>query len=372
MKILLLSPYHGGSHQAWAEGYRANSRNIIQVLTLPARFWKWRMHGGAVSLARQFDRLDFTPDLILATDMLDLAGFLSLTRRRTAAIPTALYMHENQLTYPLPPEPDQGPMRRQHGERDLHYVFINYLSALVADAVFFNSDFHRQQFLSELPKYLNRFPDFNEATTVETIAAKSSTLPVGIDLQRFDDGDLTNQDVPPLIVWNQRWEYDKNPGAFLEVLYQVNEAGIPFRLALCGQNFRNQPQEFERALVKLQKNIIHAGFANEPRYKELLWQASLVISTAHHEFFGISILEAIYCHTIPFLPDRLSYPELLPQSCRSSLLYSSQQALLEKTVSFLSQPASLQGLLPVLATHVFRYDWRQVANQYDTAFYRLL
>ena len=39
-------------------------------------------------------------------------------------------MHENQLTYPLPDDPTTGPMRRQLGERDRHYAFINYASTV--------------------------------------------------------------------------------------------------------------------------------------------------------------------------------------------------------------------------------------------------
>ncbi|RIK20256.1 MAG: DUF3524 domain-containing protein, partial [Anaerolineae bacterium] len=128
MQILLLSPYHGGSHRAWAEGYQANSAHKLSLLTLPAHFWKWRMHGGAVTLARFWlDTLsEKLPDLILATDLLDLTTFLALTRHKTADVPVALYMHENQLTYPLPADPTIGPMRRQLGERDRHYAFINY------------------------------------------------------------------------------------------------------------------------------------------------------------------------------------------------------------------------------------------------------
>ena len=39
------------------------------MLTLPDRFWKWRMHGGAVTLARRFmaDGVG-SPDVVLATD----------------------------------------------------------------------------------------------------------------------------------------------------------------------------------------------------------------------------------------------------------------------------------------------------------------
>ena len=104
MKILLLSSYHSGSHQAWADGYAESSGHEVQLLTLPGRLWKWRMAGGAVPLAEQFLASDFTPDLVLATDMVDLATFLALTRRRLAGVPAVLYMHENQLTYPLPKE----------------------------------------------------------------------------------------------------------------------------------------------------------------------------------------------------------------------------------------------------------------------------
>ncbi|MDX1664963.1 MAG: DUF3524 domain-containing protein, partial [Candidatus Promineifilaceae bacterium] len=88
MHILLLSPYHAGSHRAWAEGYRRHSAHTVELLTLPGRFWKWRMHGGAVTLAQRFMRRKKPlPDLILATDMLDLTTFLALTRRRTARLP---------------------------------------------------------------------------------------------------------------------------------------------------------------------------------------------------------------------------------------------------------------------------------------------
>src|SRR5512135_1402358 len=97
MKVLLLEPYYTGSHAAWADGYAAHSRHQVAVLGLPGRFWKWRMHGGAVTLAREFMGMDFAPDLLLATDMLDLTTFLALTRARTHAVPTAIYFHENQL-----------------------------------------------------------------------------------------------------------------------------------------------------------------------------------------------------------------------------------------------------------------------------------
>ena len=42
---------------------------------MKGQFWKWRMHGGAVTLAKQFKNKNYKPDLILSTDMLDLSTF---------------------------------------------------------------------------------------------------------------------------------------------------------------------------------------------------------------------------------------------------------------------------------------------------------
>ena len=80
MQILLLAPYCGGSHRAWAQGYAAHSRHEVTLLDLPARFWKWRMQGGAVTLVERARALGFRPDLILATDMVNLPAFLGLAR----------------------------------------------------------------------------------------------------------------------------------------------------------------------------------------------------------------------------------------------------------------------------------------------------
>jgi hypothetical protein len=80
MNIWLVEPYYTGSHRAWADGYQAHSRHDVRLLTLPGRFWKWRMWGGAVTLARQAAALAEPPDLILAADMLNVPVFLSLCR----------------------------------------------------------------------------------------------------------------------------------------------------------------------------------------------------------------------------------------------------------------------------------------------------
>jgi hypothetical protein len=178
MRVLWLDPFHGGSHAAVAAGYAARAAHSVQLLTLPiSGGWRWRMRGGAITLARLARTLDARPDLIVASDMLDLATFRALTADRLGGVPAAIYFHENQLTYPLPPG----------RQRDLSFAWVNYTAALTANAVIFNSDFHRRSFLAALPGLLGRYHDYQELDTVAQIAAKSHVLPPGIDLASLDD-----------------------------------------------------------------------------------------------------------------------------------------------------------------------------------------
>ena len=100
MNITLIEPFFSGSHAAWATGYAQHSGHNIDILSLSGNYWKWRMHGGAVTLAKKFLESGAKPDPLLVTDMLDLTTFLALTRQKTARLPAAIYFHENQICYP--------------------------------------------------------------------------------------------------------------------------------------------------------------------------------------------------------------------------------------------------------------------------------
>lgn len=369
MRILLISPYHGGSHQAWAEGYAAHSTHDVHVLSLPARFWKWRMEGGAITLARLAVPLlanpQTRPDLILTTDMLDLPRFLALTRPHSDGLPIVLYLHENQLTYPLPTKPGTGPMRRQHGARDRHYVLVNWASMLAADAIYFNSHFHRESFFDAMPRFLKHYPEYNELDLIGPLEAHSDVLPVGIDFARLDPPLLPAADQPPLILWNQRWEFDKNPGRFVKTLGQLAAEGLAFDVALCGERFGLNMPELDAGIEALGSRLIHNGYANEEAYRCLLWRATVTFSTAWHEFFGISVLEAIHAHTLAILPDRLSYPEIIPAPYHADCLYHNGRDLLSKLRWALQNPQAARELAQRLAAATSGYGWPEMAPRYD-------
>lgn len=365
--ILLVEPYHSGSHAAWAKGYAAHSRHRVALLTLPGRFWKWRMHGGAVTLARQFLASSLQPDVILASDMLDLATFLALTRRRTAGVPAALYFHENQLAYPIQPiNPawDESRQRRARA-RDQHYPFLNYASALAADQVFWNSAFNRDSFLEALPAFLEHFPDYNDLENVQRIRAKSQILPLGLDLHSLEAGrPAAPRNDPPLLLWNHRWEYDKGPQEFFAALDALTAQGLEFQVAILGESFRVKPEEFLDARQRLGDRVVHFGYTKKRTdYARWLGQADIVVSCAHHEFFGASVVEAIYCGCWPILPRRLVYPELLPPELHDECLYEDFAGLVERLAWSIEHVATIRQRDP--RSIVAGYDWRLMAPEYD-------
>ena len=390
MKVLLVEPYYTGSHQAWADGYQARSRHEIELLTLPGRFWKWRMQGGALSLARKAWEVGSQPDLILASDMLNLPLFLSLGdsltvqgptpggRERFPQVPVAFYFHENQLTYPLQP-----------GEkRDLHFGFINFASALRADAVFFNSTYHLEAFFEELPRLLKHFPDYTELWTVDALRAKSQVLPLGLNLSRLDDRPSSTEGDPshgtganrrieahrPLILWNHRWEYDKDPETFFRAMYalagEARDSSLDFGLIVLGESFRNEPAEFLEAQERLSRHLVHFGYAEDwATYGRLLREADIVVSTALHDFFGAAVVEACYCGCYPILPRRLAYPELIPAMYHERCLYDDFDGLLRRLRRALRHSEETRAFS--LQSHMRRFDWTRMAPLYDKALERV-
>lgn len=359
--ICLLEPYDTGSHRAWVQGYAAHTRHDLQLLTMDGRFWKWRMHGGAVTLARRFREGRLRPDVLLATDMLDLTTFLALTRDRTHGLPVALYMHENQLTYPpLPGE-----------QRDLHYGFINYASMLCADRILFNSRFHLESWFDELPRLLKHFPDYTELQTVDALRARSEVLPLGLSLRALDparDDAEQARTGPLLIVWNHRWEYDKGPEAFFRALYALAERGADFRLAVLGEGFVREPPEFAEARERLAGRIVQFGYAESfADYAHWLWRADVVVSTAIQESFGAAVVEAMYCECVPVLPERLAYPQFIAPEYRDLCLYGTEEELVERLARLCADPdVAREGALGrAFRAEAAQYDWTVMAPEYD-------
>ena len=374
LKVLAVEPWYGGSHRSALDGLASKSSFRFEFVTLPARFWKWRMQGAAVPLARGTRKLvgdGFLPDLILASSMVNLPAYLALARELPLTAPVILWMHENQLTYVMP----------DGGEPDYTYGFLNYLSCQVADAIVFNSKYHQDVFFGALETLLGRLPDYADEASVGELRAKSTVLHLGVDGEALESaaskvetpGDSSR---PLTILWNHRWEYDKNPEGFYRMVSRLDDMGCSFNLVLLGQDFGERPTVFAEALERFDDRILASGWVSSPdEYRAWLHKADVVVSTAYHEFFGIAVLEAIRCGCHPLLPDRLSYPEIvkaldLSGTPGAPILYSNEEELLA-TLAAMSRNEVERTPRSELRHAAAGFDWRSRAAEFDELFGRV-
>lgn len=302
MHILALEPYYGGSHKAFLDGWTERSRHEWTFLHLPPYKWKWRMRHSAITFADDVRRLvaeGRSWDVIFCSDILNLAEFLGLTPRSIQSLPAISYFHENQLTYPV----------RFENERDYHFVMTNMTTALAATCVWFNSAFHRDSFLEALISFLKKMPDYQSIGVLERIRDKAVVYPPGVSAIPRNG----NRDAGPVrILWAARWEHDKNPEDFFEALKILKGRDINFRISVIGEQFLETPEAFEWAHQYFADHIDRWGYQeSRVEYEEALTQADVFVSTAQHEFFGITAVEAILAGAYPMLPKRLAYPEIL-------------------------------------------------------------
>lgn len=364
MNILFLEPFYYGSNKSFLEGLRTHSTHSIFPLTVIPAEKDWKSVGLSQTLARRTSSIPDQFDLIIASSQTNLTGFLALTRARFARTPTIVYMHENRFTEPL----------KEGKERNQATVYASYLSLLAADRVVFNSEHHRNQFFEVLPAFFPLFPELQADIAMSELQNKSSVIHPGLSLTRHDSvSDNRTSNRVPVIMWNQRWDYEKDPAKFFRMMNRLDDAGFRFELILAGDKRETPPPEFERAMQRYGQRVLHIGFVEDfQSYSKLLHTADFVVSTARHEFFPGSILEAVYCGCHPFLPYDLTYPELLPPGMKKPLLhaqvfYSNEDELFEHIRTVLRGE---KRALPksTLVNAVRSFDWSKQIAKFDRFF----
>ncbi len=360
LKFLFLEPFYGGSHRDFADGLTAHSRHEITLVTQPDRFWKWRMRGASIYWANRIESPQHFDGLIVSS-LLNLADLKALWGRRCP--PVLVYFHENQLTYPSAP-----------GERpDYQPGFTNITTALAGQRLLFNSHTHLNAFLAALPEFIRIMPDFRPKWIFKTITEKSGVAYPGCHLPAAPTNPSQNNGRPPLIIWNHRWEHDKNPEAFFQALAAMAKAKIDFQVALLGEDYDRMPEVFERAPQQLGPRLVQYGHVPSRRdYFQWLDRGSVVISTAHQENFGIAVVEAMRHGCLPLLPDRLSYPEILPEPFHQDSLYIDQTDLEEKLAQLLTQGDRFEDRRRQLGEAMQKFDWPNAVVAFDEELTRLV
>ena len=351
MKILVIEPYFGGSHETFLKGVEAHLPFNLTLLRLPARKWKWRMRLAAPYFAEKIKNLSGIENFeaVFCSSFVDVATLRSLLSHPLGQLPFYTYFHENQFAYPV----------QKEDERDFHFGLTNLTTVLASDKVAFNTRYNLDTFLAGVEKILKICPDMKLDGVIEKITEKSSILYPGIDFSLIDNAPpQKREDCAQVLVWNHRWEHDKNPKLFFKTLFKLEEQNIDFRLIIVGQSFKRQPKIFAEAHERLQHKIIHYGFAeSKEEYARLLKMGDVVVSTAKHEFYGISVIEAVRAGCQPLLPERLSYPELFP----TEYLYEDGE-LFDRLKSLLEYPGMIDKSKAFPLTESF--SWHALKAKY--------
>ena len=296
--ILLLDPFHGGSHAAWSQGVQQGLTRLghhVELKTLPANHWKWRMQGAAAIWAHELQDAP-RPDILLTTDMCDLAQLKGLLPASWHGVKCVVMFHENQVTFPWSPT-DRDP---QVG-RDLAYSYINMSSALAADQVWFNSTHHRDVFLKAVDLWMSKMPKPRLQQTAARIAARSHVVRLGLNFEGWDnlksDGATSWTDCQvPLLLWNQRWSWDKGTDSWMDLVHGILEQDIPAKFVVLGESKGRLPDGWEAMRDKMGSRCLQWGFANsKANYVQWLWRSTVAPLAPKQEYFGLAMVEAMRC-----------------------------------------------------------------------------
>ncbi len=177
------------------------------------------------------------------------------------------------------------------------------------------------------------------------------------------------------ILWAARWEHDKNPEDFFEALKILKTRGIDFRVSVIGQQFREIPEVFGWGKGYFAKYIDRWGYQEgRGEYEKALKEADVFVSTAEHEFFGISAVEAGLAGAYPVLPKRLAYPEILAldgENAVEEFFYDGSVTALAEKLTMLSGRVEKGCLLGEDTERIVRlmerYRWDNLASVLDEA-----
>ena len=366
LRIALFEPYFTGSHARWATDLIQNSRHEIQLFQLPGRFWKWRMEGSAAPLADQLNDSDTNYDLLICSDMMDVSLFKSLIDHRFAQTPIVYYLHENQFNYP------RSPQDRDYGRSEAHYGFINYKSCLVADYCAFNSEWHKSHFISALEQLFAQLPDYQPTISIQKILEKSTVLPVPMPIQEIQsiprDSSL-DSDIP-ILLWNHRWEFDKQPEVFIELCDALFKNHNTFNINFLGQHHKSTTPAIEKFKNQYAAHILNYGYVhNYVKYIQILKSSHILPVTAIHDFFGISVMEAVACHVTPVLPKEMVYRDHYSE-LGDYCFYNDFDALVEQTqyhIELIRQNTTRK----MKDIDLNKYDVKNVVSNYDDYFERI-
>ncbi len=298
--------------------------------------------------------------------LVDVSQLLGFARRSIpGATPIVVYQHESQLVYPT-----------ASGAVDPEASLRNWQSWCAADAVLFNSQFHRNAVAAELPAFLEHQPDDDQRPFLDEVMSRFEVMPVGLDLDWLEaaqsgsategvSGREPQHADGPVVLWPHRWEPDKDPDAFLSALRKLRGGGSRARLILAGGDPLVPSATKEQILEEFADWVDAVGPFDTEGYRSHLLRSDIVVSCARHDFFGVGIAEAVAAGARPLLVDDLAYPELIDERWHGDVLYPRGRfgSAFADAVRRVSEGLDVDRALAASVRE--RFGWSTIAPQLD-------
>lgn len=237
--------------------------------------------------------------------------------------------------------------------RFIHYpgMEVTDLANLLAlDRVLVGSNYFRDTLLQNVAQW--------NPEVAHRLEAKLRVVGLPINSAAIDRARTDERFPQPTIVFNHSMVPSKDPGLFLDAAERVlatHDCQVFITRDVKGT-------EVEKRVTDLQQRFPHrvhvGGTLDLEAYFRLLWMADIQVSTARHETFGISTVEAMYTETCCLLPDRASYPEIT-DNCRDAL-YGTPEELFSKLDHYLRDAEDRRRLARVLRQRALRHTPPQV------------
>lgn len=190
---------------------------------------------------------------------------------------------------------------------------------------------------------------FSRAEWERIGATNVTTMPLGVDLDRFTPGDPC-QRRPGEVVCVGRLSREKRPDLAIAAVAEMTKARVPVRLTMVGAG----PQWAALASASKDLPVRFVGHVDQPELAGLLRSAAVALAPCPHEAFGLSVLEAMASGTPVVTTNGGAAPELLSPGCGLAVP-ARPIALAAALVKLLRGPGG--GVHHAARTQAERYPW---------------
>ena len=94
----------------------------------------------------------------------------------------------------------------------------------------------------------------------------------------------------------------------------ILDRDLPCQFVVLGQSFEKVPAGWMDMRENMGSRCLQWGHVESREdYIKWLWRADIAPVHPHQEYFGLSVVEAMRCGVVPWVPNEHAYPETMPR-----------------------------------------------------------